>query len=107
MAQEKRKVFLVIDGLDEAVDPNEICAQLENIAQHSKWTPNVFIASRPMVAVSEMNSHFHLQASVNNVHDDIATYIETRLTTESRLKKMKPELRQTIKEELLKRASGM
>ena len=107
MAREDRKLFLIIDALDEAVDPDDICAQLDSITQNSQWHPNVLIASRPMLAMSEMNPRFHLQASVNNVCDDIATYIETRLTTESRLKKMKQELRQTIKEELLERASGM
>ena len=107
MAREDRKLFLIIDALDEAVDPDDICAQLGSITQNLQWHPNVLIASRPMLAMSEMNPHFHLQASVNNVHDDIATYIETRLTTESRLKKMKQDLRQTIKEELLERASGM
>ena len=107
MAQEDRKVFFIIDALDEAVDPDDICAQLDSIIQNSLLRANVFIASRPMFPVSEMKPHFHIQASVNNVHDDIATYIETRLTTESRLKKMKHELRQTVKGELLKRASGM
>lgn len=101
------QVTLVVDGVDEADDPDAVCETIEWIMNISDRFVNCFMSSRPLQNPSIVDHCLTMTLSAENISSDISTYIENRFSTEYRLRKMKPELKAYIKQELLVQASGM
>jgi hypothetical protein len=100
-----KRIYIVLDGLDECPQPIDVCAVLSELAV---MNIKVLVLSQPGgdIAVS-MKDKQKLEIEKRFVEADIAVYIDWRLQHDHNLGRMKPQLKREVKEKLLVKSSGM
>ena len=96
------KVYIILDGVDE-------CSDIEGLFRYlrrsSARRTNLFISSGYHHAIArEMEHHPELEITYNLIKDDLAHYIDYRLTEDLALKGLDGEFKDYLKRRLLENA---
>jgi len=105
ISQTFKMVSIIIDGLDECSMPSEIASLLVKCS-----APNIRIlaTSRPAGEICDEFSKLpQMELDYALVQADIDTYIDSHLTHDRGLQKIKSSFKTEIKEKLLKESQGM
>jgi len=99
------RVYIIIDGLDECGDRDEL---LHVLSTHQSDTLNFLLTSR---REKDIETAFAVKNRVGIdqeiVQRDIAAHIDWMLENNKNLMRIKPQLKQEIKEKLLAKSCGM
>lgn len=113
VAEPFRNHFMVIDALDEAdeTDRAEIMRLIRSLAL-LKTEIHLLVTSRTNTVgvekeIKDLTSFYIVAIEGQNADLDISAHVTERLENDSALVKWSPELRQTIKDTLIKDAGGM
>lgn len=102
-------IYIVIDGLDESSVPSELCQTLSQCL--TMKNVNVLATSRPETEIeasfNKVSNLKRLEVEDDFVDADIQIYIDWRLTCDQKLNRIKPQLKQDIKEKLYSKSRGM
>lgn len=109
-ASQFRKIYLIIDGLDECSDQTRLdLLNLANELLESHQCTRLIVSSRPVDGVgANLNNAVKLNMKANP--EDIGLYIDEcikRMAGLQKVTKRFPELAREIKSELMEKASGM
>jgi len=105
----RRQVILMIDAVEECERRDDL---LEYIHVLSKSLENVrvFVTSRNESDIQEMfagSKHVRLESHLASIDQDIALYIDDRLRSDRRLRRLDTRLKSDIAESLKERSGGM
>ena len=110
-----RKVFIILDALDECAIPRqELLAWIQKVAESTSKRINVLVTSRKEPDIDSilgcaklMDQNIAVQADV--VDEDIRAYITHRLRTDSGFKRWehREDIQQMIRESLMRMSAGM
>ena len=99
------EVYIVIDGIDECPDRPALC---EEILQITRGKVKVLVTSRNQRDISEaFQNQKHLAFTEEMSHQDIATHIDFSFENDKKLKKIHPDLKREMKENLLYKSDGV
>ena len=104
VSQFYEEVILIVDDLDECSRPTDVASALSQLASNIK----VLCTSRLETEIAEeFSDRSELSMNEAAIQADIDSYIDTRWTNNSRLRKIKPDLKRHLKERLLAENEGM
>ncbi|KAI8151173.1 hypothetical protein K4K49_011135 [Colletotrichum sp. SAR 10_70] len=107
-------IYIILDALDECGDPEEALDFLDRIMSWEFEHLHILASSRPERLLEETiktmtteQNRIHLQSHV--IDNDIRTYVQGRLQTDTKLKKWDklPGVKDEIEEKLMQKADGM
>jgi Cdc6-like AAA superfamily ATPase len=108
MLQQAPSSIVVIDGLDECVERQSILHLLRNLPNMKSCSVRVLVTSRQLGDIEEAFTQYKSQSTrVHAVDHDIEAYISTSIATNSRLRRLQPDLRALVQETLQSGAHGM
>lgn len=100
-------VYIIIDGLDEIVDREELLQVLNRLSLKLK-NLNLLVLSRPE---KDIESSFigkpQLLIREEAVRRDISSYVEFQFQHDPKLNRLKSDLKEEIKKRILQRSGGM
>lgn len=97
-------LIIIVDGLDECSAPTEICVALSELGMTNI---KVLCTSRVEREIGDaFGQHTQMELDDALVQADIAVYIDWRMSNNRGLQKIKPRLKQEIKERLLGQSNG-
>jgi hypothetical protein len=100
------RIFLVLDGLDEIAQREELLTALNTFSTSANI--NLLVVSR---LERDIENHFHeiphLAIPEDMVHDDISSYVTYQFEHDSKLRTLKSSLKDDIKYRLLLQSGGM
>ena len=100
------RVFLVLDGLDEIAQREELLTALSTFSTSANI--NLLVVSR---LERDIENHFHempqLAIPEDMVHDDISSYVTYQFEHDKKLRTLKSSLKDDIKYRLLLQSGGM
>jgi hypothetical protein len=103
-----RNPIIVVDGLDEALEREDLCELLVSLAGKQSSLVRIFVTSRPE---PDIRRHFEgmtiISAQCKAADNDIDRYIMDRIVSNARFRKMSDGLRQHIYQALREGAQGM
>ena len=114
VAQEFQQTFVILDGLDECNDRQDLLQTIERIHEWKLESLHLFVVSR-----KEMDIEYTLDALINEedsvslqstlVDEDIRIYVHERLHIDPRLKRWRnhAEVQEEIETALMSKAGGM
>lgn len=99
-------VYLLIDGLDEMTEREEIVSVALRLSSSRIF--NVLFVSRPVQDLEKRFSNaLKLRIGSGQVSGDIKTYVKWRLKTDPKLCSIEPLLKGEIENKLMKQSDGM
>ena len=102
-------IILLVDAIDECDGRRDLLDFLASL-QHSTQRISILVTSRDEVDIRDTLSsftHVRLETYVKDVDQDIRSYVEHRLTSDSRLRKLQSSLKADIKDSLSSKSAGM
>ena len=102
--------FIVLDALDECIDPEGILTFLQTVAQAQYSGLPILVTSR---RDRDIDAHLRLVAEHNIdiqravVDQDIRFYVQARLTTDPNLRKQPVAVQEEISQVMMEKAGGM
>lgn len=110
ITEELDEVFLVLDGLDECVDQEDLLGMVDEVLRWNVEGLHIFLTGRfdqnLGTTVEAMNVPT-VQVNEQAVKRDIELFVEEQLTTHPRLRKWSPKLRDQIRGSLITGSQGM
>jgi len=98
-------IYIVIDGIDECPNRPELC---EKILQIARGKVKILVISRSERDIGEaFQNHKHVVFTDDLSRQDIATHIDWSFEHDKQLKKLRPEMKSYMKEQLLNKSNGM
>jgi hypothetical protein len=102
------EVYLVVDGLDECENREELLATLSSLPSYNQSSSiNLLVTSRPETDIDNAFSGKPRLQIDHLVRSDISAYISWRLAHDEKLKRIKPDLKREIQEKLEAKGAGM
>lgn len=99
------QIYVVIDGIDECPNPSDLC---EKILQMAQPKVKILVSSRSERNIAEaFQNQKHLELTEDRLRRDMETYIDWALANENGLKRVKPEMKEQIKNKLLEKNNAM
>ena len=109
-----RDTFFIIDALDECNEREKLLRLLEIIYERKHPKLHILVTSRKELDIEESlkamtNDKTRICIQSELVYEDILTYIQDRLENDNSLKrfKLKPKIKEKVKETLIEKADGM
>jgi hypothetical protein len=110
MVSESEGIYLVIDALDESTEVEEMLSLLSYIKSLGKDHVHIIVTSR-----LESNTEDRLSDAATStlcLHEsamtgDLSFYITSQLKEDSKLAKWPPDIKELIRDSLVKGSSGM
>ena len=100
--------IIVIDGLDESPDYDEVCTFLTSIVVSGRAPLRVFISSRPEVDFRRRFSRFQqIPVPEDAIEEDISVYIQSRILSDKRLCRMSEVMKKYVEMTLRADSHGM
>ena len=99
IAKELDEVFLVLDGLDECVDHDELHGMIDEMLEWDVGRLHILLTSRfdpGLVTLMEARNMPIIEANTQVVDADIQLYIQEQLASHPRLRKWSAKLRAEI-----------
>lgn len=102
------KFFIIIDGLDECTDHEDVVDSLLELKNHPNGNTNVLVTSRNEPTTRLALSGIHsLAIKAENVAADIELYVRGEMERRVKLRRLKPGIKAEITAELVHGANGM
>ena len=108
------KTFIVLDGLDECEDRQELLNFIESAIGWKSQKLNVIMTSRKLkdfedLFDAEMEERSRLSIQNENVDEDIRSYVHGKLQNDRKFKRWQgqPKVRQEIETKLMEKSDGM
>jgi len=102
------QIILVIDGLDESPDYGAVCDFLCSAIKSGKYPLRIFISSRPGIELRRVLGPFqHMTMPANAIDEDMSIYIRSRINKDSRLRRMRDDLKHYVESTLRADSHGM
>lgn len=107
-------IYIVLDALDECSMQEELLDLLDRIVSWRVDHLHILVSSRPERAIEESlrritKEENRIKVSKDLINDDIRTYIQSRLGTDSKLRRWDkyPDVKGDIEDKLMHKAEGM
>jgi ATP/maltotriose-dependent transcriptional regulator MalT len=107
VASSINEVYLVVDGLDECENREELLTTLSSLPSCQSSSINLLVTSRPETDIDKAFSGKPRLQIDQLVRADISSYVSWRLTHEEKLKRIKGGLKEEIQEKLVTKGAGM
>jgi hypothetical protein len=110
IAEEYDDTCLVVDGLDECINQEELLRILDNILTFQPDGLHIFLSSRrtaDIAAVLDPKVAYSVEAGSEDVGADICSFVQDQLGTHPKLRKWHASVRNEIQDSLISGASGM
>lgn len=109
LVKKFRKIYLLIDALDESLERHNILDLLLTLAGPSFENINLLVMSREEMDIRIAIESAAKSISLSNpyVDEDIRIYVRNQLNTHRRLSVLEPTLRKEIENALVQGAKGM
>ena len=109
LLQERRKVYILLDALDECSEQDRLLKCICTIESICK-NVNIFVSSRREYNITEVlvdHVMYNIDMKVAPVDADIEIFVRNFLSTDRALVKWPSDIRAEIKDELCRRSGGM
>lgn len=108
VVQFEGDVIFVVDGIDEAAEPEFICKFLLSLTRVPGSRLRLFLSCRPSRSIeAALKETPTMVASEQIVEHDIEIYIEERMTLDRRLARLSDDSRSGISHALVSKSHGM
>ena len=105
---QEPRARIVVDGVDEADDPESICEWLMDLSQLGFCKVQVFVTGRPFASIrNALKDGKEFEAPETSVQGDIGLYITQVLLRSSRLRRLSKDIKESIRQILLAKSGGM
>jgi hypothetical protein len=101
-------LFLVLDGLDEILNTSEVILECLKPIADSKWNIRVLLTSRPQCEeITKLAGVRMVTVTKNDVENDMKLIVGAQLKQASRLRKLRPAIKNTIGTKLINESDGL
>jgi hypothetical protein len=103
-----KKLFVVVDGIDESAEAKQLSYDTLDLATNSSVLFRVFVSSWRQTNIERvLSNRLRIHLTPDLVRNDLERHLNSCFDKDETLKIMKSDIKEKIKKELLKKHQGM